>query len=241
MNEQDLKSLLRRQPRELPGRTTFCPADQVLAVWFDGELAEQEQSVIRQHLVHCDYCIAHIGMLARLKRDSSACEVDGEWLAAARQMGQKRSSGNRWAWATAALVLLAVSVIITGGIRSTGAPPGAIQNEAEARQVRSTDANALTPRLLAPVPGDSVDPGALTIRWTRVPGSLYYELFVMSDKGDMVLEKRVEGSEWTGRTDVELQPEAEYYVRVEARMADARSLSSGHVLFRVAGKAGGAN
>ena len=78
------------------------------------------------------------------------------------------------AWATAAVVVLGLALVISNGLQSpsrTDSPPAATPADAESRQVRSLD-RALQPRLLSPSAGESVTPGELSFRWTSVPGTL---------------------------------------------------------------------
>lgn len=95
------------------------------------------------------------------------------------------------------------------------------------------DEGALTPRLLSPAEGESVDPVELSIHWTDIQDSLYYHLYVMTDTGDLVIETRLNGNSWSGQPTDPLLPGKEYFVRVEAHFADSRSVSSEHVNFKV--------
>ena len=242
MNERKLTSLLRQQSPDLAVRTPFCPEDQQIAAWFDGEMPQHEREAVQRHLVDCGFCTARIGVLAKLHESSDGEAIHGDLLATAKQMSRKdrtRRSIPAPAWAAAAVVVLALFLNYNSSPelnQITVSTPTVSPDIVQARQVRNLDREALMPRLLSPTEGDSVDPADLTIRWTEIPGSLYYDLYVMSDAGDLVLETRLEGTVWSGQPTEALLRGAEYFVRVEAHLADSRSVSSQHVLFKVAGR-----
>ena len=240
MNEQKLTSLLRQQSPDLAVRTPFCPEDQQIAAWFDGEMPHHAREAIQRHLVDCGFCTARIGVLAKLHESSDGEAIHGDLLATAKQMSRSlrtRRTIPAPAWAAAAMVALAVLLNYNSGPelnQITDSTPTVTPDVAQTREVRNLEREALIPRLLSPTEGDSVDAGDLTIRWTEIPGSLYYDLYIMSDAGDLVLETRLEGTAWSGQPTEPLLPGAEYFVRVEAHLADSRSVSSQHILFKVA-------
>ena len=243
MNRKSLNSLLRQQLPDLPENTPFCPEDETLAEWFDGAISEQEYEPIKRHVTDCRFCNARIGFLARLQKITDIETVPGDLLASARLMGSRPQHFRQApAWAAAAVVVLSVSLLVSFGYRNVtetsspeSSPTVVIPEIDQTRQLRSLGTESITPRLLSPTEGENVDPFDLHIRWTDVPGSLYYDLFVMSDAGDLVLETRVRDSQWSGRTSVELHSSGEYFVRVEAHLADSRIVSSEHVIFTVKG------
>ena len=89
------------------------------------------------------------------------------------------------------------------------------------------------PFILQPAENAVIDPTDFTVNWTPVAGSLHYELFVMSDAGDLLVHERMDSTDWAAPESLPLEPEGEYYVRVEAHLEDATTVSTGHVLFKV--------
>jgi len=240
MDEQKLTSLLRQQSPDLAARTPFCPEDPQIAAWFDGETADHEREAVQRHIIDCKFCTVRIGVLSRLKENSGSEDIHGDLLAAAKQMAASavsRRSVAAPAWAAAAAVVLAVLLTFSWEPASNQIPvstPGDTSDSGQNRQLRSMDEDALTPRLLSPMEGESVDPVNLTIHWTEIPGSLYYDLYVMTDAGDLLVETRLNGNTWNGQLTDPLLPGKEYFARVEAHFADSRSVSSEHVSFKVA-------
>jgi hypothetical protein len=99
--------------------------------------------------------------------------------------------------------------------------------------MRSVEQVSIKPQLLSPLEGALVDPSEFVIRWVDIPGSLFYDLYIMSEAGDLLVNQRVNGTRWAVEQPGLFEAGAEYFVRLEAHMSDARTLSSGHVIFRV--------
>jgi hypothetical protein len=100
--------------------------------------------------------------------------------------------------------------------------------------VTRTSAPAPGLRVLSPGAESAVDAQRLSFRWTEVPGTPYYDVRILTDAGDVVVQERVTGTTWQPSTPLPLQPGAEYFVHVDAYPSGARAESSDHVPFRVA-------
>ena len=87
--------------------------------------------------------------------------------------------------------------------------------------------------ILSPVEGARIEADDLKIRWTEVRGSLHYDVRVVTAEGFLVWNDRVEDTELTPPVDIRLEPGMDYFVRVDAYMAEANSVSSEHTLFTV--------
>jgi hypothetical protein len=111
----------------------------------------------------------------------------------------------------------------------TGVPA----SPAEEPVLRSIEAPNGRLRVLTPVEGALINPDGLEIRWSGIEGSLHYELYVLSEAGDVLMHKRTAETYWSGAESLQLEPGAEYYVYVEARLPDTRSTGSRHVPFGV--------
>jgi len=242
MDQQEIKTLLQQAP-ELPERTPFCPADRLIAQYFDATLPEKEHQRVQMHITDCGHCQPRLGVLARLQEDNPCTLIDEDVLVAAKQQAggsTSRKLRHAPAWAAAAVLVLALSVTT---FRSTDQGQGseiASQSpeaiEGAARQLRGINQVSIKPQLLSPLEGALVDPAELVIRWVEIPGSLFYDLYIMSDAGDLLVDRRVNGSQWAVRQSGLFETGAEYFVRLEAHMPDARTLSSEHVIFKVGGE-----
>ena len=102
-----------------------------------------------------------------------------------------------------------------------------------APEVRNLDPDAYRPRITTPTEGSSLDlPGPL-FEWSAVPGSLHYNVRIVSADGTLIWQERVQNSEWRLPEHLRLPAGEEYYFRVDAYLTQAKSLSSRHVMFRI--------
>ena len=235
MDEQNHTKLLRLQSAELTVRTPFSPEDQVIAGYFDGDLTQAERTRLERHLTGCRFCLACIGILERLEQERSNTRVSETVLATAKQMTHTvpvSRPGMAPAWAAAAVVVIALFTIIDSQDRAP--EPGVVSStEENSRQLRNmnpvtTDLNVLTPRA-----GAGIVPGSL-IEWAEVPGNLHYNIFVLSNAGDVLWTERLHGTDWVLDKSLHLAAGSQYYFRVEALLPDGRNVSSKHVVFRIA-------
>ena len=104
------------------------------------------------------------------------------------------------------------------------------------RTTRNVGATAMTLQLRSPEPGVIVKMDELVFRWHAVDDSLYYDIRIVTGSGGLVTEQRVQHTEWKLSDDIELSPDTDYFVRIDAFLPDARTISSDHVRFRVVGR-----
>jgi len=242
MDEHKLTELRRRETGEVPARTRFCPNDESISGYFEGILDEPSRAALKRHLVECRHCLARVGNLERLAGESGDRQTPGEVLAEAKGLVKPpatRPSRNAPAWSAAVVLILAVFSITLLKLR-TGEDPAAPSPVAPPtaeipRQVRNAEPPAIKPRILAPADGARIDLDDLTIKWTGVGGSLYYDVRVVDAEGFIIRRDRIEGAtEWRPPVSHLLEPGMSYYVRVDAYLAGADNVSSDHVLFTVA-------
>jgi len=69
-----------------------------------------------------------------------------------------------------------------------------------------------------------------------VPGSLYYDIRLVDAEGFMIWQDRVEDTQRNLPSHLELLSGEQYFVRVDAYLAEAKSVSSRHVQFTIKGK-----
>ena len=218
-----------------------CPDALQLAAYMDGGLEEQQFKTLQAHIAECDDCSDVVGVLAHAGNDDSNAQADALTLARAQRLGKTtRLPAYAPRWAAAAVVVLALIVVTTRGPQPEEAPlvtaPDEQQVLTNPRQLRSIDRAALAPKIISPLEGDNIEPGDLKVQWTEVQGSLHYDVRVVSAEGFIVWNGRVEGTEWQPPVDQSLEPGVSYFVRVDAYLAVADSVSSEHVLFTMEDK-----
>jgi hypothetical protein len=241
MDEHRLTRLLQLKSGEVPERTRFCPDEECITEYFEGTLDDQKRAALKHHLIDCRFCLARVGNLERLVGGGDAQRVPGTVLAEAKALAKRFLPARTWfspVWATAALVVLALSTITMLEIQS-GKNPAVPESDAQhiariPRQLRSVDPAALKPNIITPVDGARIGSDELAIRWTGVSGSLHYDIRVVNSKGFIIYRDRVENAtEWKPPANHKLEPGTAYYVRVDAYLAEANNVSSEHILFTV--------
>jgi len=131
-------------------------------------------------------------------------------------------------WAVAASIILAVGYLASTSYFTANTDPAT-----EYQSTRNLDSQITAPEILAPTSGVIGKRNELVIRWTEVPDTLYYEVHIVSDVGDLVAAQRVDGTEWTIGSQLNLESEREYFVRVDAYLTDAKPISSQFIPFRL--------
>lgn len=217
MDRKQLISLLQHSAGRDYAPTPFCPDDDGIAGFVDGTLSKSGRRSIDHHLPDCPACIHRVGLLTRLLREKDATAETTAVPATPTLPGMAPR------WAAAATVILAIAWVTWGPI----------DNSEEFQQSRSIESLLTPPEILAPGSGTPTDRDDLVIRWTEVPGSLYYEVRIVSDAGNLLSEKRVEKAEWAVVNELDLQPGREYFIRVDAYLSDSQSIRSEHIPFRV--------
>ena len=234
MTPDRLASLLRAATTGHRDRTPACPDEHQIAAYVDGTLAPEVGKQLELHLADCDACLVLVGLLSR-ERDPSAMEpVPDLTVARARHLASSQARQlKRHApyWAAAAAVLVSISVLVR--VSQFPGPGVESQMAPDARAVRKGATATPALQVLYPRPGTAVAAGRVAFRWTAVPGSRYYEVRVVTDSGDVVVEERVAGTEWRPTAQLPLRPGAEYFVHVDAFIAEGKAVSSDHIPFRV--------
>jgi hypothetical protein len=243
MEHEKLTKLLRTLPSDAAVRTSKCPDNHELAAMADGRLSAESGERLALHLADCDFCIAQLGVLKRSHDSEPGYQINEFVLARAGRMSQKnRRSIGHYAprWASAAAIVLAVLLIfrwnspsLEGLEAKGGSSPDPVPQVVEPRQSRNLDLDILKPSVITPANGDTVDPGSLKFHWTAIPGSLYYDVRIVTDGGDVIWQARVDDTELALPEDLQFEPDTDYFFRVDAYLASAKSISSHHVLFTV--------
>jgi hypothetical protein len=134
-------------------------------------------------------------------------------------------------WAAAAALVLAVPLLLQLGRNLDRGAEG--QGRPDPPDTRTLAPNAMGLQVLAPGAGAAVDPRRMSFRWTEVSGTPYYDVRIVTDAGDVVIQQRVTGTTWRLPVQLSLQPGAEYFLHVDAYPSGDKAVSSDHVLFRV--------
>jgi hypothetical protein len=134
------------------------------------------------------------------------------------------------------VVVLAVTIVFMQGPESNPDSAAVIDefvSPQPSRQLRSIDRSSPVPVVISPVDGENIKPGTLEVRWIEVLGSLHYDIQVVNAEGFILWRDRVEGTSWISPASNLLKPGMDYYVRVDAYLAEANNVSSEHILFTV--------
>lgn len=217
MDRKHLISSLQRSAVNNHERTPFCPDDHDIAAFVDGALDDSERVLIDRHLPDCPVCVSRVGLLTRLMRDDVADDA-----VAAQHTNKRWQAAPQWA--VAASILLAIFWI--------GWSPQ-VDQTVDYQEARGIPLVLSPPEILAPDSGVLAKRDGFMFRWTEVPGSLYYEIRVVSDAGDLLGEERVDRTEWALPEAINLEPGREYFVRVDAYLSDSKAISSQHIPFRL--------
>jgi len=234
MNLDHLTSLLAAGVADDPTRSLACPDEHQIAGYVDGapDIAAREQ--VELHLADCRRCLAVVVLLFRERDADSIQPVPDAAVAPTRALVTKRPQP-RWRmapqWAAAAALVLAVPLLFQTGRNLDRGVEG--QGRPEPSVTRTLAPTATGLQVLAPGDGASVDPRRLSFRWTEVPGSPHYDVRIVTDAGDVVIQQRVIGTAWRLPAQLNLQPGAEYFVRIDAYPSGDKVVSSDHVPFRV--------
>lgn len=243
MHEQDIEELLRRRVQQFPERQPDCPEPEVIACYVEGGLDEAEHARLSEHFSECEACLEVLGLVCRARESEDSEPVPDLALARARRLVEPARS-EAWRrlprWAAAAVVVLAVGALLRPALLEhwREAVPGSDTHQATGepvRQTRNYQPLSARPRVTSPGEGEVLNRRSGEISWTAVQDSLYYELRIVSDSGDLVWEERVHGTRWRLPETVTLERGAEYYVRVDAFLSGTQSLHSDYFLFRAGG------
>jgi len=230
MEQEDLKLLMRVPPSGSLTRTPQCPEYPELSAYVDGSLGEADHQRLEDHLAACGVCIRLVTLACRQRQSKSITPTPELARARARRLAGIRKPdrvSRITTWAAVATVLLALTLVVQwqrelDPVTETGTTD---------RTVRSVSPAIAPPQILSSGAGVSIDTGELVFRWTETLGSLYYNVLIVREAGNLVWEERVTGTRWAAADTLSLTPGAEYFVRVDAYLSNAKVVSSEHVAF----------
>jgi hypothetical protein len=230
MDDRKLQDLFHRASTRTWEWAAGCPDEHEIAAYADGTIPESTRDEVEMHLADCERCTLLVGTLSRLETESSDAPTT-EVLERAQRL--VRAGRGRWIGylphlAAAAVLVLAVSVMFN--LRQD-AP---VQSESDYRTTRGV-ITSQTIEVLSPAASAGVNAEELEVRWTRLPGTRYYVVRIVTAAGALVTEQRVSDTHWRPENTIPLQAGQDYYVRVEAYPAVGPSTGSIHVPFTVRG------
>lgn len=227
--EQDkLKALLKRPAGQIE-RQPDCPDDYQLASYMEGGLSERDHSRFEAHLADCAFCMERVGALGRAGESPSVDDVPEVVHAYShRTPSVQKATG----WATAALLVIAIGFIANRQVPDQVTPtPTSLEAQSTSTQ-RFIEQASPFPEILSPSEGGLVDPESFVFRWKEVPGSLFYDIRIVSDDGAQVVRQRVWDTQWSLPEETALRAGAEYFVRVDAFVSEGKAVSSEHIVFK---------
>jgi len=232
MDEKQLTSEMRAAARKTR-RGPNCLDEHELAGLASGYEGIDGHDRMQVHLSECSYCLEQVADLAAMADDNVESFVGELTIHKAQALvEQTRDVSHVARWATAAVIVLALGVVYL----NTGFQPGISNAPITApegfRESRNIGNLKVGPNVLSPNDGSTLKATGGPIEWTEVMGSLYYDVRIVSLDGELIGEQRVTQPHWDVPAGM-LHPGNEYYVRVDAFLAEAKRLSSSHVLFTV--------
>jgi len=231
MDELNPNELFSQFPASGHRRGSECFDDQILTAALDGEYRIVERPAFQAHVSSCDYCLARLARFTRLNRNLANAEIPEFTMAGAQRLFQSRRVVPRApAWAAAAMIGFAALLSALWFARTPEPVPSAVSR---APEVRNIDPDGYRPQVLFPQEGASVVPGGPPFEWSTVPGTLHYDIRVVSADGTLIWQQRVASPEWRIPDQLHLAAGENYYFHVDAYVTQAKRLSSRHVMFRI--------
>jgi hypothetical protein len=212
-----------------------CPDELQVAAYVDGTLTASERQDLARHLADCGHCLAMVATLCAERRPdrTSAADVPSRPVAARHPpaLGAPSSIGTSWLsprWAAAAALFVALPLgFYLGASRDEAQRVGSVP------VARTLVTGHGTPQVLVETIETGPNADKLSFSWTPVEGSPYYDVRIVTDVGDVVIEQRVTGTSWRPPPRLALQAGRDYYVHVDAYPAGDMPVGSGHVGFTV--------
>lgn len=238
MEKQELIELITKHDRTVGAPGPDCPDCDELVAFLYGLDERDARVTFRAHLDECRYCMARLGIVAQSQQFDDTEAIEHDLLAQAIRFGHPNAKGRfrmqqRWV-AAAVLAVIVLSSAFFLADSYTKPFSSSVPSEAPDRSMRNLDAGTLRTLIIAPLNGSEVAMEPMRIQWTGVAGSLYYDLRLVDDQGFVIWEGRVDATEYTLALDeLNLETGQRYFVRVDAYLAESKSIGSPHVGFIV--------
>jgi hypothetical protein len=228
MRPEDIERTLKEPKLETPRKGLRCPDEVVIASYADATLPETDREKVENHLADCRFCLEQVGFLARVKDTEPLGPVPQKLLVKAKEItraGHVPSRVPRLRWAVAAAA--SMTIILATAFWLFQMEP--VRN---LRGAHTTDPAEL-PELVFPQEGATLARQAVEFRWEALPESLFYELSLVTEEGDLVWKERFEETRASLAEGVEIQSGRKYYVWIRAHLSEGKTLKSNAVGFNV--------
>src|SRR5690349_23916744 len=183
-----------------------CLAPAKLASYVDGTLPGSERIKAENHLSGCRACRDSLGVLVK-SQTADPAGVPASAIARVRHLGSSQTSRStaRWAWAAAGAIACALAgwgifsavqhpnaevATISPASASPTATHDSIANNTGDDQVRKVEKGRPTsPAVVKPAP-DSAVTRELEVQWQTLPGTVAYDVRIVTGAGDLVWSAR---------------------------------------------------
>jgi anti-sigma factor RsiW len=221
--------------------STACPSEQQIAAFVDGVLAGDERDALQRHLDECPACFDLVATLAvHADADAARPAVDPRLRDAVvrKQQTPSKTALRLLPGLSAAAAILLAAVWWIGPDGSRPAPSQPTAPAASDANPRATTRSADTEGpVTVQEPRDGAEiQGAQIVRWLGPPDATFYEIQITTIAGDVVLNRRVAGTEHEVR--IELPPGGDpiHYLWVAAYLPEGRRITSNVVKLRLSPK-----
>lgn len=249
MGEDEVIKLLEALTQERGERTRRCLSEAELAAYAENQLEGRAKARVEEHVADCRFCLEQIGFLLWLREGEAPEAVPPGLEARARVLGGRKPSlrpAYRWGAMAAATAGVAALVLLRARPPETPVPPSppvAVPSvEApttvatpEPPAVRSRSIGPSRPEQVFPRPDAAVRREDLEFRWRPVPRSLFYEVRLATEEGDLVWAGRASATSLRPPKELRLEGGQRYFVWVRAHLPEGRTIQSRAVAFTVQG------
>lgn len=224
-------------------RTWKCPDEARLAAYADQRDAPDARRKLQGHLADCAYCRGQVAFLMQVE-EKAPVEAPAGLIARAKLLterpGHSRQPIFQWGAAAAAVACLVVAANLwvrqpEPDTRSVAAPakvavpatspaPTPVPTPPQ-RTVRGGPL-AAAPEPVFPRPDSTIARQDLEFRWKEIPGSLFYEVRVVTADGDVLWEAKAQGTAIRPPHDLALTAGQKYFVWIRAHLPEGKALQS---------------
>lgn len=185
-------------------------------------MSPSERANAERHLSECASCRRRLVALQDVSLPEPA-SIPPALLAAARRLGRRERAPRIRAWTMGMAAMLAIAFAGLYLYRSPRAVDDTLRDVN-----RDVEASVTAPRLLVPQDGAVLSVKAAELRWEPAPGVMRYEVRVINERGDVVVERSTTSAAVTLADARDLLRRGErYYWLVRARWPDGRVAESG--------------
>ena len=208
----------------------------------DGQLTDKEREAIVRHLADCRNCLDLVAGLVELQRHN-VDSIPPDLVAAALALAPEQQSIPaylQYQWQTkvavAASLFLLVGALVWQyeailDLKSTyNSSQPTVEERADVR-IGARDQERVN--IISPIGDANVDPDDIKFQWSPVDRSVFYQVQLLSDDGDVVWESRTENTNIQLPQDLQLSSAGGYFLWVKAHLSDGKTIKSKVVFIRI--------